>query len=168
MHRLVFLLLLLLSPALSAQTVFEHDMKAAYLYNFARFTEWPANERANFNLCVLGDEELGAAMRKYEELRINDRRMVIARLHTMTPIRQCNILFIGAAELPNLGRINAHLGDLPVLTVIDRPAALPVGVVMALEADRLVFDINLEHAQRVRLKHLPSVLQLARFVRKPQ
>ena len=166
MRRLFFLFLLGISLTAGAQTASEYDMKAAYLYNFARFTEWPASERANFNLCVLGDEELGQALRKYEERRINDQRVVIARLNTMTPIRQCNLLFVGAAELPNLAKINAHLGDLPVLTVVDRPAAAPVGIVMALESERLVFDLNLEHAQRSRLKHHPSVLRLARYVRK--
>ncbi|MBU3695935.1 YfiR family protein [Dechloromonas sp.] len=68
--------------------------------------------------------------------------------------------------MPNLGKINAHLGDLPVLTVVDRPAAAPVGIVLALESERLVFDLDPEHAQRSRLKHHPSVLRLARNERK--
>ena len=164
MRRLALLFLLAVSLASGAQTVSEHDMKAAYLFNFARFTEWPANERANFNICILGDEDLGRAMRKYEERRISDQRVVIARLNSMTPIRQCNLLFVGAGELPNLAKINAHLGELPVLTVTDRPA--PVGIVMSLESERLVFDVNLEYSQKARLKHHSSVLRLARNIRK--
>lgn len=166
MRLVAFLIMLTFSLAIGAQTVAEHEMKAAYLFNFARFTEWPANERANFNICILGDEDLGRAMRKYEERRISDQRVVIARLNSTTPIRQCNLLFVGAGELPNLPKINAQLGEMPVLTVTDRPAPVPVGIVLSLESERLVFDVNIEHTQKAKLKHHSSVLRLARNIRK--
>ena len=58
MRALVLLLLFWLSPAAHAQVVAEHDMKAAYLYNFAHLFEWPESRRANFHICILGDEEV--------------------------------------------------------------------------------------------------------------
>lgn len=166
MRLLSLILAFSFSLAASAQTVSEHEMKAAYLYNFARFTEWPADGRANFNICVLGDEELGQAMRKYDGRRINDQRVVIARLNTMTPVRQCSLLFVGSSELPNLAKINAYLGEFPVLTVSDRPASPQLAILLAVEAEKLVFDLNLEQTQRAKLKPHPSLLRLARNVRK--
>lgn len=166
MRLLSLILALSLSLAASAQTVSEHEMKAAYLYNFTRFIDWPADERANFNLCLLGEVELGEAMRKYEGRRIKDQRLVIARLSTMSPVRQCSLLFVGSSQLSSLAKINSHLADYPVLTVTDRQVPQPVAILLALEAEKLVFDLNLEHMQRARLKPQLSLLRLARKVHK--
>ena len=106
MRLLTLLLTFWLSLAAHAQTaVSEPEMKAGYLFNLALNTEWPENQRANFNICLLGDEDVGQAMRKYDQRRINDQRVVIARLTSMTPIRQCQVLFIGASEIINLPKM---------------------------------------------------------------
>lgn len=166
MRTLILLLGFCFSLAINAQTVSEYDMKAAYLFNFAHLFEWPESRRANFHICILGDEEVGAAMQGYEEKRINGQRMVIARLNTTTPIRLCDILYVGAAEAGNLQKVRSMLGGQPTLTVADKVPLQSVAVTLALENKRLTFDVNLEHCERANLKPKQTVLGLARFVRK--
>lgn len=155
-----------LSLAANAQLVSEHDMKAAYLYNFAHLFEWPESRRANFHICILGDEEVGAAMQGYGEKRVNGQRMVIARLNTTAPIRLCDILYVGAAEVINLPKIRSLLGVQPTLTVADSAPLPSVAVALALENKLLTFDVNLEQCERASLKPKQNVLGLARHVRK--
>lgn len=166
MRALILLLLFWLSPTVNAQVVAEHEMKAAYLYNFAHLFEWPESRRANFHICILGDEEVGAALQGYDEKRINGQRMVIARLTTTTPVRLCDILYVGAGEAVSLPRIRSMLGNQPTLTVSEKGNLQSVGIMLALESNRLMFDVNLEHCERANLKPKPAMLSLARSVRK--
>lgn len=155
-----------ISLVANAQVVSEHEMKAAYLYNFAHLFEWPESRRANFHLCILGDEEVGAAMQDYGEKRVNGQRMVVARLTTTAPIRLCDILYVGAAEAVNLPRIKSMLGSWPTLIVADRAPLQSVAVTLALENKHLMFDVNLEQCERANLKPKQTVLGLARHVRR--
>ena len=167
MRFLPFLLAFLSSLAAHAQTaVTEPEIKAGFIYNLALNTDWPENQRANFNICLLGDEEVGLAMRRYDARRINDQRVVIARLTSMTPIRQCQVLFIGASEIINLPKMLKILEDLPVLTVTDAPNIKSVSMLLALENNRMVFDLNLEQCQRVSLKPQAKLLRMARNLKK--
>ncbi|MCG2578220.1 YfiR family protein [Dechloromonas sp. XY25] len=166
MRALLALFLFWISQAAYAQVVAEPDMKAAYLYNFAHLFEWPESKRANFHICVLGDDEVGAALQGYDERRVNGQRMVIARLNTPTPIRLCDILYVGTGEVVNLPKIRSILGNQPTLTVTERGALQSVGIALALENKRLMFDVNLEHCERINLKAKPTLLELARSVRK--
>lgn len=166
MRALVLLLLSCFSLATHAQVVAEHEMKAAYLYNFAYLFDWPESRRANFHVCVLGDEDVGVAMQGYYDRRVNGQRIVIARLTTPTPIRSCDILYVGAGEVVNLPKIRTILGNQPTLIVADKGNLQSVGVMLGIEGKRLMFDVNLEHCERASLKPKPTLLELARSVRK--
>jgi hypothetical protein len=166
MRTLLLVFVFWISLAANAQVVSEHDMKAAYLYNFAHLFEWPESRRANFHICILGDEEVGAAMQDYGEKRVNGQRMVIARLNTIAPIRLCDILYIGSAEVINLSKIRSLLSGQPTLTVADKAPLQSVAVALALENKLLTFDVNLEQCERANLKPKQNVLGLARHVRK--
>jgi hypothetical protein len=92
--------------------------------------------------------------------------MVIARLTTTTPIRLCDILYVGAGEAVNLPKIRSMLGNQPTLTVSEKGNLQSVGITLALENNRLLFDVNLEHCEKANLKPKPAMLSLARSVRK--
>jgi hypothetical protein len=166
MRRLLALLALWISLAAYAQVVSEHDMKAAYLYNFAHLFDWPESSRANFHLCVLGDEEVGAALQRFDERRVDGKRIVIARLSSLAPIRLCDILYVGAGEQASLPKVRSTLGNQPTLVVADRGNLPAVGVMLGIENDRLVFDVNLEHCERAGLKAKQTLLGFARSVRR--
>lgn len=146
--------------------VAEADMKAAYIYNFGAFMEWPESNRITFNICTLGDDSIGSSLKRYEGKLISNRRVVVARLSSLTAISDCQVLFIGEKELPNLNRIVSELGNQPVLTVTDMPVLPQVGVVISLVGQRLAFEVNLDYCKRVNLKPQSNLLRLAKNVRK--
>lgn len=148
--------------------VAEADLKAAYIYNFGAFMEWPESNRISFNICTLGDDKVGRSLKRYEGKQIGNRRVVIARLTSLAAIADCQLLFIGDAELPNLGRITHELGQQAVLTVTDAPVLPQVGVVITLAGQRLVFEVNLDYCKRVNLKPQSNLLRLAKNVRKSE
>lgn len=154
------------SPGERPDPVAEADMKAAYIYNFGAFTEWPESNRISFNICTLGDDKVGRSLKRYEGKLISNRRVVVARLSSLTAIADCQILFIGDPELPNLGRIANELGHQAVLTVADAPVLPQVAVVIALVGQRLAFEVNLDYCKRASLKPQSNLLRLARVVRK--
>lgn len=166
MKLLVSLIFAWFSLVAHADPVGEYDMKATYLYNFAAFTEWPESERATFNLCTLGDENIGQALLRFEGKRIGGMRVAVARLSSLAAIRKCQLLYVGEREAVNLPRIVAELGEEPVLTVTDLPLLPQVGIVLALENQRLVFDVNFEQCRRLNLRPSSTLLRLARTVRK--
>lgn len=165
MRVLIFLLAVSWSMMLRADPVSEYEMKATYLFNFATFSEWPDSERATFNLCTLGEEEVGKALLRLDGRRLHGRRLVIARLTSLTALRNCQVLFVGEREVVNLPKIIAQLGEEPVLTVVDRPVSASVGIQMALEGRRLVFDVNVDQCRQAGVKPSSTLLRLARNVR---
>lgn len=166
MRHLLLLLLACLSLTAHAGPVSEHDMKAAYIYRIAQYTEWPDTDQESFNLCVLGDDNIVQALRKYEGRNIGNRRVAVAGLTTLVAIRKCQVLYVGGDEVVNLGRIERELGDEPVLTMTDVPQLAKVGVVLVLENQRLAFEVNFDLCRRLNLRPASNLLRLARYVRK--
>ena len=164
MRKLASLLLIVFSQSAFADPVAEYQLKAGYAYNFASFSEWPESGRVNFNFCTLNEENVGLALRRFEGKPLQGRRLVVARLTSLFAINQCQVLYIGASEAGNLPRILKQLGDEPVLTISDAPGVTAVCVKLALEGERLVFDLNLERCQQARVKPSLSMLRLAREV----
>lgn len=163
---LLILLAALAAGTARAEPVSEYDMKATYLYNFARYTDWPFQSRANFNLCVLGDDELGAALSRLELDRIAGMRVVVARLSSLVAIRQCQMLYLPAHQSAAIRRIRAELADLPVLTVGEPGSEGEVAITLRLQGARLVFDINQPLFERSGLRPQETLLRLARQVRR--
>jgi hypothetical protein len=156
----------LFSPLLRAEAVAEHELRAGYLYNFVLHTEWPAWSRANLNICILDDAALGEAMSLYEHHRVQGMRLVIARLSSLLPIRQCQLLYVPASRQASLRRIAADLAGLPVLTVSDSVDDGESALSLRLEGQRLVYEVNLPAFQRAGLKPRETLLGLAHKVRK--
>jgi hypothetical protein len=148
----------------------EYLIKAAYLYNFALFVDWPADAFATpddpFIVGIVGPDPFGWAIdRTVEDKRINRRRIVIQRLQPTDDLRRCQMLFIGDAGA--LGAdIAKRLGGLPILIVDDaRSGTAPGGVVaFTVKDDKVGFEIDLQAAKRAGLKISSKMLSLARAV----
>lgn len=166
MRRLLLLALACLPGLAWADSYAEEDMRAIYLYNFANYTDWPESPRDTFNLCVLNDASLGRALKNLEGKSIGKKPLVTAHLTSLASVRQCQLLYVGAADTYRLDKIAAALGNEPALTVSNAPVLETVAIVMTLEDARLVFDINLEAYRRVGLKPSSTLLRLARHIKK--
>lgn len=150
----------------------EYLIKAAYLYNFALFVEWPddafADLDAPFVVGILEPDPFGWAIDKtVEGKRINSRRIVVERLQSTQDLRHCHILFVSGADGAVAADLTKRLGSLPILIVDDAPkGAEPSGTVtFTVKDDKVGFEIDLQAAKRTRLKIGSRILSLARFVR---
>ncbi|HZX31698.1 MAG TPA: YfiR family protein [Rhodocyclaceae bacterium] len=152
-----------------ARAVPEYTMKAAYLYNFAQLTEWPAQPSAQeeaFNLCVYGQDELIAALEGLRGRTVSKRPLRVLRLTDMAELRQCHLLYVADGEGARGGRMFDALKGDPVLTVTDDPRAGRAGAMLTLTTDdrHLAFEVNLDAARRAQLKFSSKLLRLAKRV----
>lgn len=163
------LLLLALSPARAAPT--EYELKAAFIYQIARFVEWPSSPApatsAPLRLCVLGGNPFGPALETIRGKPVNERKMEISLLDTNTDPRECNILFIASSAERHLERIAAISRGAGMLTVGDTQGFAQRGAMINffVENGKIRFEINPEASQRAGLKISSQLLKLARIVR---
>ena len=149
----------------------EYRIKAAFLYNFATFVQWPAHAfkdaRSPLTLCVLGDDPFGAAFdRAIVGKTVAGRKMVVARFEDLQRLAACQILFISSSERNRLSKIFSTLKGSSVLTVGDTDGFAHQGGIInfTVEENRIRFEINEHAAERAGLKISSKLLNLAAIV----
>ena len=149
----------------------EYDLKAAFLYNFAQFVEWPpeAFESAQTHLVigVLGEDPFGKTLDKIvQDEVVKNRKLDVQRYRRVEDIATCHILFISQSEAGRLGQILDRLKGKNILTVGDSENfAHQGGVVrLLLEKNKIRLRINIEAAKAARLTISSKVLRAAELV----
>ncbi len=144
----------------------EYQVKAAYVYNFIAFTEWPDEVGSELNLCVYGPDPFGAEIDTLRDKSIGGRRLAVTRVTTVELLGSCQVVFLTREVMSNLPRILDELRGGTTLTIADSPGAARdgVGINMRDEADRIAFEVNLDavHGQGLNLSF--QLLRLAREV----
>jgi hypothetical protein len=162
-----FLLALLAAPAAFAQYA-EAEVKAAFVFNVAKFAEWPAEvlpAGAPLRLCVLGTPDaLGAALLGLEGKTLQGRVLEVRSGATLPPLRPCHLLVL-MPDAPTPRRVLAEVQG--TLTLGDSDGFIDAGGMIGLVvAERRVrFDVNLEAARRGGIRLPAQLLRLARQVR---
>lgn len=168
----LLLLCAMLFPGLgqSAQPAREEDVKAAFLYNFAKFVEWPHDmvaQRGSIDVCVLGDDRLHEALeRTLRGKVVREKPIGPRRLDSAEQSGNCHLLFVSSD----------HLHDMPVIVdLVERHHVLLVGegehfldyggaIAFRVENNRLRFDVDDDAAARAGLKLSSQLLKVARHV----
>jgi len=162
-------------PFLRAQSVkpTDYDVKAAYLYNFGHFVEWPANVAAaqneSFTVCVLGQDPFGPVLdTTLAGETIAGKRVAAKRISTLQELGNCQILFLSSAEAAQLNSIVKALSKQSVLTVSDMPQFSQRGgmIQFVLEGKRVRFEVNLAAVQHAGLTLSSELLKVATTVRR--
>jgi hypothetical protein len=151
----------------------EFDVKAAYLYNFAKFVQWPTDagrrEARTFNVCVLGEDPFGAVLdRVVAGGSINGRTVVARRLASTQDVRTCHILFLGGMDERRAVETLDALGRADVLTVSDLPEFTRRGgmIQFVVQGARVRFEVNLDRARDAGLMLSSELLRVALAVRR--
>jgi len=149
-------------------------IKAGFIYNFAKFVEWPsaafAQPDSPIVIGILGTDPFGNLIdRIIENKRIGARGLVVKRLKWGTDLkdlRECKILFVGASEKAHLDDLVQIVKSLPILTVGETPGFAERGGVIrfVLEDNRVRFEINVEAAHQADLTISSRLLTLARII----
>ena len=169
----VLWLLVVASNVLGQAKPGEYQVKAAYLYNFGRFVEWPAKlttaNTGSFTICVLGDDPFGPALdTTLAGEMIGNQKVAARRISSLQESVDCQILFISLSEAKRLNRIIEALGNSAVLTVSDIPQfSQRWGMIqLVMEGNRIRFEVNLAATQRAGLTLSSELLKVATAVRK--
>lgn len=141
----------------------EATVKAAFVYNFAKFVEWQTDASNSVKICLAGvDNELAATMTGLEGKTVQSRAVSVRRDTRAGDLEACNILVVG----PD-GRSVAESarGRAGLLTVSDvRGFAASGGIIeLFVEDGRMRFEINTRAAQRAGLRISSQLLKLAKF-----
>jgi hypothetical protein len=158
---------------LGQQKPTDYQVKAAYLYNFGRFVEWPAKVAAakddSFTVCVLGEDPFGPALdATLAGETMNGKSVVARRISAPEESSNCQILFVSSAEDRRIDKIIGALKKEAVLTVSDMPRFSQRGgmIQFLLEGNRVRFEVNLSAAQRAGLTLSSELLKIATTVRR--
>jgi hypothetical protein len=159
--------LLLMQSSVSAQDVTEPALKAAFIYNFVKFTEWPtdaAPAQEPFVLCVLGDAAVSDELARAVKTRVLTGHTTSVSF--MTPgeaPRKCHLLYVSGVTSGQAARLVAGLRDVPVLTISDLEGFTELGGIARFffEHGQLRFSVNLESAERAHLHMSSRLLALA-------
>lgn len=150
----------------------EYQVKAAFLFNFVKFVEWPpeafSDDNTSFVIGVIGDDPFGGALdQSVSGKSVNGRQLSVRRLKWGEDLRGCHILFISSSERKRLAQIISSLRGASVLTVSDIDQFNQQGGIInfILVASRVRFEINADVAEQGRLKISSKLLTLAKTVK---
>lgn len=149
----------------------EYYVKAAFLYNFARLTEWPEKIFSSTNepirICLMGNDLFGDALRTLRNKKVNNQPIVIQRNVNENNLSHCHILFISQSEKNNIHKIINKLKHLSILTVSELPGFAQQNghIRLFLNNDKtLSLEVNLNAINQADLKISSRILTLAKIV----
>jgi hypothetical protein len=150
-----------------AQDVTEPALKAAFIYNFARFTTWPTDLPAtdSFVICVLGDAAVSDALaRAVAGRQLMERPIAVTPVAAAAPKRGCRILYVSGVPVREAASVVGDLRDEPVLTISNIEGFASAGGMTQFffEHGQLRFRIHNESARRAGLQISSRLLIMAR------
>jgi uncharacterized protein DUF4154 len=149
----------------------EYPVKAAFLFHFAQFVDWPdgAFQEANSPLvyCTIGEDEFkGALEASLLGKKIDAHPIQIRHTKQISEIQGCHVLFLGEGEKKLLPAVMASLRGSPVLIVGESERFVQDGGMIGffLEENKIRFEVNLESAEKAQLRISAKLLALAKIV----
>lgn len=147
----------------------EYEVKAAFLYNFAKFVKWPdgASQGPTFVIGVLGEDPFGGVLDKtFHGKTILDKAVEVRRLASPEAAREAQIVFVSSSEKEHLAAILKTLSGATVLTVgeMDRFTDRGGMIAFQLRDEAVRFEINLDEVERANLKMSSQLIRLAQRV----
>ena len=146
-------------------------MKAAFLYNFAKFVEWPPdaikNSGDSFVVGILGEDPFDKDLEAgFNGKSVQDKKLIFKRLSSLEQASDCQVIFISRSEEERLGSILGKLRGSPILTVSDMDEFIQRGgmVGFVVENNKVGFNINRTVAEGAGLKVSSQLLKLAKTI----
>jgi len=168
---MVLLALIAGLPVRARSDTLEYAVKAAYLYKFTPFVEWPASAFAGpgspFNLCVLGEDPFGPTLdQAVGGHMVGEHPVKVRRLQSADSAGDCHILYLGMTRPPQAAAALSKVRGDPILTVTEQNLGVSGGVIQFLVRDGHVrFTIDEAAATANRVVISAKLLSLAASVR---
>jgi hypothetical protein len=149
----------------------EYEIKAAYLFNFINYIDWPENAfpapGGTITIGVVGESPFGAALDVLNGKQIKGRTLTLKQINDTKDLDQCQIVFINSSEKARLQELLGKLKDSRVLTVSEIDGFAEQGGIINFfsEHNKVRFEINPDAARRLGLNISSELLKLAKLVK---
>jgi hypothetical protein len=163
-------IVILLASSSASEPSPEYLVKAAFLYNFAKFVDWPAEafkgDPGQFCIGILGADPFGDALKTIQSKDVKGKKIIIKKSGKLGELKGCHLLFVSLSERGGVKEILAQLKGDPVLTVSDMERFAQQGGMIALVKveNQFRFEINATVASGAKLNISSSLLQLGKVV----
>lgn len=173
--HIVFLLTILLQLSGSfsqaaGPLIEEYQIKAALLYNLAKYVDWPAHtfarESSPMTICTIGQSDLTNGISSLQNKQINGHPVAVRHVSGATDSRGCNILVIGNIDHGMLQSVLDKTSHNGLLTISDHDRFAQSGGTVGFyhQDNKIRFEINLAAAHKQKLKISSQLLKLARII----
>lgn len=168
----VFLILLCVfsqlgySPIARADELPEYRLKTAFLYNFATYTQWPNDIGDHFNLCVYGKHSFGNELDSLQGKKVNEHAITVKYIDHVDDLVICRMVFFSRASKQGIDDMFDSLSNKPILVITDDFVHERGMINLAIEADKVKFDIDLAATRNSGLNFSSQLLRFAREVHK--
>jgi hypothetical protein len=166
-------ILVLVTSTVQAQAPTEYQIKAAFIYNFAKFVDWPSLDAAGPDqpivVGILGEDPFGQNLENVINGKTaNGRRLMIKRFSNLQSLAPCHILFVSSSQRNNLQQVFGAVAGSGVLTIGETDTFADTGGIIQLGMleGRVRLVVNQAAAERAGLKISAKLLGLARVIRK--
>lgn len=171
--RLLIIPLLFQALSVNAEeTSREYRIKAAFIYNFTKFIEWPEQDISSlesFDICMVGDERLSVAAAVLQGKPVNETKLGIRHIDSISEHQDCKIIFFAISNKKRLEQSLFAIEGMGILSIGDNSNFIDYGGVISLygKNNQIKFDINQIVADRNGLKISAQLLELANRVIRP-
>jgi hypothetical protein len=148
----------------------EYEVRAAFLYNFIKFVEWPEDvfqdSLSPIVIGIIGQDPFGELMEALIKKRtIQSRTIIVKRFDRIEDYQYCHVLYLGFRERRYQVTILKHLQKTPVLTIGDSEEFTRLGgmIKFIVTGKQVGFEINLNAVERSRLEISAKLLKLAKI-----
>lgn len=145
----------------------EYALKAAFLYRFTDYIEWPGDENDNFTIGILGDSPMFQALSDIARSKtVKGKHISVLRYDNITDVGNCEILFVPHNGTPPLDNVLSRMSGRQVLIVTEQQGLGAKGAhINFIEEDnRLKFEINIKAALQSKIRISSQLLQHAVIV----
>lgn len=150
-----------------AQSVEEHEAKAAFIFKLVNFVEWPGNASGELVIGFVGADSTGDSLERLAYGKaVNGKKIVVRRLAHDSDLKACQVVFMGASEAKNSASVLERLRGASILTVGETNGFSQHGGVvnLMLSEGRIRFEVNPHAAERAHLQISSRLLSLATIV----
>lgn len=147
-------------------TILESKVKAAYIYNFSQFAQWPQRDAGKIRICVVGDKMVGDLLQQLIIKRSETSNFEIVVSDNINNFTSCHLLYISHVN-PHIKEILKKNGIHDVLTVSDAKTFAHKGGMIGLfiEDGKMLFEINIKKTNTANIKVSSKLLSLARVIK---
>lgn len=148
----------------------ERQLKAAFIYNFAKFVSWPASTfkdaQAPVSICLIGNDPMKSSFDDLSTKRIEGRPLNMRQIASLDQMQGCHILFISASVKDNLPKIMEAATKMSILTIGDTKGFADAGVMInfVFKDNKIAFEINPAAADKASLKISSKLLKLGMII----